>query len=112
MEIFWKTIGEYNTQTWRIQLAITIAGAVLTCALYARPTRKIYAVTKGFMAAVCLWIAAAYYLTFCAEREYSGAMAVFWIFMAATWIYDIGNKKVTPQAVSKNPVAPFCFRLP
>ncbi len=112
MEIFWKTIGEYNTQTWRIQLAITIAGAVLTCALYARPTRKIYAVTKGFMAAVCLWIAAAYYLTFCAEREYSGAMAVFWIFMAMTWIYDIGNKKVTPQAVSKNPVAPVLLSAP
>lgn len=40
MEVFWKTIAQYNEATWIFQVIITIAGILLTVLLYQCPVTK------------------------------------------------------------------------
>ena len=38
MEVFWKTIAQYNEGTWIAQIVITVVGILLTVLLYQKPT--------------------------------------------------------------------------
>ncbi len=49
MEVFWKTIAQYNEATWIFQVIITIAGILLTVLLYQKPTLLIKRLMKGYM---------------------------------------------------------------
>ena len=51
MEVFWKTIAQYNEATWIFQVIITIAGILLTVLLYQKPTLLIKRLMKGYMGA-------------------------------------------------------------
>ena len=88
MEIFWNTIADYNTATWPVQIAFLVVGAFLLFRLYVRPSELVCRSMSAYMAAVNLWIAVAYYLIFCAPREYNGLSAIFWAIMGLMWIYD------------------------
>ena len=89
MNVFWQTIAGYNAATWPLQALLVVAGIVLTALLYRRPSPRVKVAMKVYLALLNGWIAVAYYLWACAERPYSGVMALFWGVMAAVWIYDI-----------------------
>ncbi len=44
---------------------------------------------KVFLIALYLWIAVAYYSIYCAERSYSNVMALFWVMLAVSWLWDL-----------------------
>ena len=89
MEIFWKTIAYYNSSTWLPQIFIVITGVVLTVLLVRKPRRWIKEAMKIYLTALYLWIAVVYYFICCDERDYNDVMAMFWVLMAAIWIWDI-----------------------
>ena len=89
MEIFWKTIAYYNSSTWLPQIFIVITGVVLTVSLVRKPQRWIKEAMKVYLTALYLWIAVVYYFICCDERDYNDVMAMFWVLMAAIWIWDI-----------------------
>lgn len=89
MELFWQTLATYNRTTWPVQLLFVLAGILLTRMLYRRPQPGVKVAVKIFLALLNGWIAAAYYLYACAERPFSGVMALLWGVMAAVWIYDL-----------------------
>lgn len=86
MNIFWKTIAEYNQNTWYLQIVICAVGALLLGLVYARPQRRYYAAMRLYMAFVCFWIAGVYYGLYCWMRGYSAGMSVFWGIMGVLWI--------------------------
>ena len=62
MEVFWKTIAQYNEATWIFQVIITIAGILLTVLLYQKPTLLIKRLMKGYMVFLNSWISIVYYM--------------------------------------------------
>ncbi len=95
MEIFWKTIGLYNSATWICQALIVAVGIALTIALRRKPGRVSSAAMKLFLIFLYLWIAVAYFYVCCAEREYSNIMAIFWGILACSWIWDLATGYTT-----------------
>lgn len=89
MEIFWKTIGIYNSSTWIYQALIILVGAVLTVLLYRRPTKAVKKAMKLFMFFLNLWIAVVYYMIYCSERKFYYIFALFWGLIACMWLYDL-----------------------
>lgn len=47
MEVFWKTIAQYNEATWIFQVIITIAGILLTVLLLSKTDTADKAVDEG-----------------------------------------------------------------
>lgn len=89
MEVFWQTIGGYNSSTWIYQLIIVVIGIILTIGLYRKPTKKMGIMMKIFMVFLNLWIAIPYFMIYCAEREYNYIFSIFWAIMACVWLYDL-----------------------
>lgn len=89
MEIFWNTIAQYNAATWPVQLAIVLAGIVLTTLLYLRPTLWIKRSMKIFMVLVNCWVSVGYYMIYCGTRSYNYVLAIFWGVMALIWLWDL-----------------------
>ncbi len=91
-EIFWRTLGAYNTDTWVYQIFMVAVGAALTLSLFAKQTNLRYALMKLYMAFVCAWIAIVYYMLYCPSRGYGEILAVFWGFMSVLWACKIFSK--------------------
>jgi len=91
MEIFWNTIGAYNSATWILQLIIVGIGIFLTIGLYRNPTQKMGNAMKIYMIFINIWIAIVYYLFFCSGRAYYYIFVIFWGIMACIWLYDLIN---------------------
>ncbi|MDP4228235.1 MAG: DUF6064 family protein [Bacteroidota bacterium] len=89
MEIFWKTIAEYNSATWLYQILIVLTGIVLTIRLVKNPNRKIKIAMKSYMIFLNLWIAIVYYLIYCSERKYNIVLTLFWAIIAFIWVWDL-----------------------
>lgn len=89
MEIFWETIGVYNSSTWISQLILIITGIFLTVKLYRKPTENTKKAMKVFMVLLNLWITVIYYLVYCSEREYYYIFACFWGIVSCIWLYDL-----------------------
>lgn len=89
MEIFWKTIGLYNTATWQIQTLLIIAGIALSAFTIAKPCKTATVMMKTYFVILYSWIAAAYYWHYCDERNYNEVMAIIWAVMAAIWAWDL-----------------------
>ena len=89
MEIFWKTISDYNISTWYLQILILLAGLFLTIILYRKPMRIIQQAMKLYMVFVNLWVAAVYYMIYGATRQYYYIFAIFWGIVACIWFYDL-----------------------
>ena len=111
MNVFWQTIAGYNAATWPLQALLVVAGIVLTALLYRRPSPRVKVAMKVYLALLNGWIAVAYYLWACAERPYSGVMALFWGVMAAVWIYDIAVNYTTFERTRKHDRIAFVFYL-
>ncbi len=56
MEVFWKTIAQYNEGTWIAQIVITVVGILLTILLYQKPTLLVKRLMKGYMVFLNSWI--------------------------------------------------------
>lgn len=89
MEIFWKTISNYNSETWIFQILFIVVGAFLTVKLYRNPTKNAQKAIKIFMVLLNLWIAIVYYSLYCSERSYYYIFAYFWAIVACIWLYDL-----------------------
>lgn len=111
MAVFWQTIAGYNAATWPLQALLVVAGIVLTTLLYRRPSPRVKVAMKVYLVLLNGWIAVAYYLRACAERPYSGVMALFWGVMAAVWIYDIAVDYTTFERTRKHDRIAFVFYL-
>lgn len=66
-----------------------LVAVVLTTWLIRKPSRGIAIAMKLFLAALYLWIAVAYFYVYCAERSYNTVMVIFWIVLAASWLWDL-----------------------
>lgn len=91
METFWRTIGLYNSSTGAFQLLIILAGLIITVLLAMRPGRRTTVAMKAFLVILYLWTAIVYFLVCCAERSYNYVMTIFWLVMAAAWIWDMAT---------------------
>lgn len=89
MNIFWKTIGLYNSATWIYQIIIVLFGILLTIMLLRRPYPWLKIGMKLYLIAIYLWISIVYYHIYCAERSYNNVMSAFWIILAVAWIWDL-----------------------
>lgn len=69
MDVFWKTIAEYNEATWLFQIIITVIGITLTILLYQKPTILVKRLMKGYMVFINGWIAIVYYMMYCSRKE-------------------------------------------
>jgi len=95
MEVFWKTIAGYNASTWTWQVALILAGMILTAALIMRPTAWMKILMKAYLILLYLWIAVVYYFIYCSERKFSNVLMVFWLLMAAIWAVDLARSYTT-----------------
>lgn len=95
MEIFWRTIAQYNSSTWIFQLAIIFIGLLLTILLIRRPQPRIKLGMKIYLITLYLWVAVIYYHIYCSERSYNNVMALFWCIMAMIWLWDTINGYTT-----------------
>ena len=89
MEVFWKTIAQYNEGTWIAQVIITVVGILLTVLLYQKPTVLVKRLMKGYMVFLNSWIAIVYYMIYCGERSYNYILAIFWGVIALIWLWDL-----------------------
>jgi hypothetical protein len=113
MEIFWKTIGLYNTATWEWQLGIILIGIILTVLLTRNPQPWVKNGMKIYLIAVYLWISVIYYYIYCAERSYNEVMALFWAIMAILWGWDALSGYTTFERTRKYDwLAYFLFAMP
>lgn len=89
MEIFWRTIAEYNGGTWIGQIIITVIGVLLTVLLYKKPNRLVKCLMKGYMVFLNGWISIVYYMIYCSERDYNYILAIFWGLISLIWLWDL-----------------------
>ena len=89
MEIFWRTIAEYNGGTWIGQIIITVIGILLTVLLYKKPNRLVKCLMKGYMVFLNGWISIVYYMIYCSERDYNYILAIFWGLISLIWLWDL-----------------------
>lgn len=89
MNIFWTTIGNYNSATWIYQVIMLVVGYALAAMLLFRPQKWVKTGMKLYLAAVYLWISIIYYHIYCAPRSYNGVMSVFWSLLSLAWIWDL-----------------------
>lgn len=89
MDVFWKTIAEYNEATWLFQIIITVIGIALTILLYQKPTTLTKRLMKGYMVFINGWIAIIYYMMYCSERSYNYILAIFWGVITLIWLWDL-----------------------
>lgn len=89
MNIFWETIGLYNSATWVYQAFIILLGYALVGVLVWRPRPWVGICTKIYLIALYLWISIAYYHIYCAQRSYNNILSVFWGVLAAAWVWDL-----------------------
>ncbi len=68
MEIFWRTIGYYNSVTWIYQIAIILIGIILTALLVSKPYPWKKMAMKVYMIGLYTWISIVYYYICCEER--------------------------------------------
>lgn len=101
METFWNTIAQYNMHTWMVQLAIVLAGMVLTAALFYKPARWVKLAMKLFMVFINAWIAVVYYMVYCEARDYNTILALFWGIMALVWFFDLCTGYTTFERTHK-----------
>ncbi|MGL5262732.1 MAG: DUF6064 family protein, partial [Bacteroides sp.] len=88
MDIFWRTIAEYNADTWLYQVVIVVVGALLSISLIYKPTKWKGRVMKLYLAFIFGWITIVYYTLYSAPRGYSNILAIFWGLLTLTWIWD------------------------
>lgn len=101
MEIFWKTIALYNSNTWFYQIIILLVGIAVTTTLILKPKRATKLCMKLYFVALYSWIAITYYCIYCEARSYNGIMAIFWGIMALIWIWDIFTGYTTFEKTHK-----------
>lgn len=89
MEVFWKTIAQYNEGTWIAQIVITVVGILLTILLYQKPTLLVKRLMKGYMVFLNSWISIVYYMIYCGDRNYNYILAIFWGIIALIWLWDL-----------------------
>lgn len=89
MNIFWETIGLYNSSTWMYQVLIVLAGYLLLGTLLWRPRPWVAVGMKLYLILLYLWISVVYYYIYCAPRSYNHIMSVFWGVLAAAWVWDL-----------------------
>lgn len=95
MELFWKTIAEYNRNTWIAQCAIALAGLILVVLLFHRPTERVKRAMKYYIVLLNAWITVVYHLWFCHERPYNYATTLIWAIITAIWVYDVATGYTT-----------------
>jgi hypothetical protein len=88
MEIFWRTIANYNNATWIYQVILVIVGVILTIYLITKPGQRTKLAMKIYLIILNSWIAIVYYLIYCEERKYNNILALFWGIIACLWIWD------------------------
>ena len=71
MEVFWKTIAQYNEATRIFQVIITIAGILLTVLLLSKTNTADKAVDEGIYGVLNSWISIVYYMIYCGDRNYN-----------------------------------------
>lgn len=101
MEIFWKTIANYNMSTWVCQVGILLAGMLLTATVVYKPRPWNKMALKIFLIAVSLWISVIYYYGYCIERSYYNVMSWFWGIIAIVWLWDLFTGFTTFQRNGK-----------
>lgn len=101
MNVFWRTITEYNIATWGYQLAIILIGTILSLLLLFRPNKWVIKGMKLFLAATYMWIGIVYYLIYCKDRGYSDILCYFWLLMAGAWIWDLLANYTTFEKMAK-----------
>ena len=89
MEVFWKTIAQYNEGTWIAQIVITVVGILLPILLYQKPTLLVKRLMKGYMVFLNSWISIVYYMIYCGDRNYNYILAIFWGIIALIWLWDL-----------------------
>ncbi len=89
MDIFWKTIAEYNASTWAIQICIILIGVLITSILILKPNKSIRYAIKLYLTGIYTWIGVVYYAIYCEERGYSDILCYFWLLMAGAWLWDL-----------------------
>lgn len=72
-----------------MQLAITLAGILLTILLYRHPALWVKRTMKGYMVFVNAWIACVYYMGYGGSRSYHYILAIFWGILALIWLWDL-----------------------
>ena len=95
METFWRTIAYYNASTWAGQLILILVGICLTVLLVRRPAPWVKWAMKVYLAAIYLWVAVVYYFVCCRERDYNEVMALYWVLLAAIWVWDLATGYTT-----------------
>jgi len=88
MEIFWKTIAQYNYYTWIYQIVLIITGVVITTMLIRKPAERLKLAMKIYLIVLYLWIAVVYYFIHGAERKFNDILTLFWGIMALIWVWD------------------------
>lgn len=89
MEIFWNTIAKYNSDTFVMQIIITVIGIVLTVLLYRKPTLWVKRSMKIYLVLINSWISVVYYMIYCGSRSYNYILAIFWGVLALIWLWDL-----------------------
>ena len=91
MNVFWKTIGLYNSATWMYQIMIVLIGILLTVMLLYGNRSWVKIGMKIYLIFIYLWISVVYYHIYCAERSYNHVMSAFWGILAVAWIWDLAT---------------------
>jgi len=94
-EIFWKTITDYNQNTWLWQIGIFLIGLGLTVLIYNKPSKAIKNLMKGYLAFTFAWIGIVFFYQYGSVEAKKFLTGSFFLLIALLWIVDIFFNRFT-----------------
>ncbi len=94
-DIFWKTIADYNQNTWLWQIGICLIGLGLTVLIYNKPSKMIKNLMKGYLAFTFAWIGIVFFYQYGSVEAKKFLTGSFFLIIALLWIVDIFFNRFT-----------------
>lgn len=110
-EIFWKTITDYNQNTWLLQIGICLIGLLLTVLIYTKPSSAVKRTMKGYLAFAFGWIGIVFFYQYGSVEAKKFLTGSFFIIIALLWIVDIFFNRFTFERTPKYNKPVFMFYL-
>lgn len=94
-KIFISTIADYNSNTWKFQIAFYLIGILLTILIYKKPVDSVKRAMKLYLGICYLWISTVFFLRYGSGEFHKELTAAYFGLISILFFIDIFTNKIT-----------------
>jgi hypothetical protein len=96
-KIFISTIANYNSNTYRWQIAFYLIGLIITILIYKKPSDRMKKIMKLYLAVCNLWISVVFFICYGSSEFHKEITAAYFGLLSLIFLIDIFTGKIVLQ---------------